>query len=172
MANGEIYEKNLSNASGIGSGDYLRTVNSNNESEKINYTLLAKAIIEQWTGSTLAGSAQSVKSAIDSLNSNSAIDANSYLEPVEAGANALTRFMRSHNVAIISIKTVVRSHTEDDVIATIPEDYRPSVVVYGVGTCGGEPLVLRLSTSGVIDIWSFTNRPKTGALYGVITWTY
>lgn len=71
MANGEIYEKNLSNASGIGSGDYLRTVNSNNESEKINYTLLAKAIIEQWTGSTLAGSAQSVKSALDSLNSNS-----------------------------------------------------------------------------------------------------
>jgi hypothetical protein len=31
--------------------------------------LLAKAIIEQWTGSTLAGSAQSVKSALDSLNS-------------------------------------------------------------------------------------------------------
>lgn len=67
MANGEIYEKNLSNASGIGSGDYLRTVNSNNESEKINYTLLAKAIIEQWAGSTLAGSAQTVKSAIDAL---------------------------------------------------------------------------------------------------------
>ena len=67
MANGEIYEKNLSNASGIGSGDYLRTVNSNNESEKINYTLLAKAIVEQWAGSTLAGSAQTVKSAIDAL---------------------------------------------------------------------------------------------------------
>jgi hypothetical protein len=69
MANGEIYEKNLSNASGIGSGDYLRTVNSNNESEKIDYTLLAKAIIEQWAGSSLAGSAQSVKSAINTLNS-------------------------------------------------------------------------------------------------------
>lgn len=74
MANGEIYEKNLSNASGIGSGDYLRTVNSNNESEKINYTLLAKAIIEQWTGSTLAGSSQSVKSAVDMLNNRSKLN--------------------------------------------------------------------------------------------------
>lgn len=60
-------ETTLPNASGIGSGDYLRTVNSNNESEKINYTLLAQAIIEQFTGSTLAGSSQSVKSAVNML---------------------------------------------------------------------------------------------------------
>lgn len=36
---------------------------------KIDYNALAKAIIEQYTGSSLAGSAQSVKAALDSLNS-------------------------------------------------------------------------------------------------------
>lgn len=38
--------------------------------KKINYTDLAKAIIEQYNASQLAGSAQSVKSALDVLNSN------------------------------------------------------------------------------------------------------
>lgn len=37
---------------------------------KIDYTALAKAIIEQYNGSTLAGSAQSVQAALNSLNSN------------------------------------------------------------------------------------------------------
>lgn len=38
---------------------------------KIDYTALAKAIIEQYNGSTLAGSAQSVQTALNSLNSKS-----------------------------------------------------------------------------------------------------
>ena len=37
---------------------------------KIDYTALARAIIEQYNGSTLAGSAQSVQAALNSLNSN------------------------------------------------------------------------------------------------------
>ena len=36
---------------------------------KIDYTALARAIIEQYNGSTLAGSAQSVQAALNSLNS-------------------------------------------------------------------------------------------------------
>ena len=39
--------------------------------KKISYTDLAKAIIEQYNASQLAGSAQSVKSALDALNSKS-----------------------------------------------------------------------------------------------------
>lgn len=167
-----IKESALTAITSIAQSDFIRAVTSAGASRRITLANLAKAIVESYTGSSLAGSSQSVKSAIDSLNSKSTIDANSYLESAEAGANAQTRFMRSHNVAIISIKTEIRSHTEDDVIATIPEGYRPSAVIYGVGTCGGEPLVLRLSTSGVIDIWSFPNKPKTGALFGILTWTY
>lgn len=43
---------------------------NDNALQKIDYDLLAKAIIEQYTGSTLGGSARSLKTAIDALNSN------------------------------------------------------------------------------------------------------
>lgn len=42
---------------------------NDNALQKIDYDLLAKAIIEQYTGSTLGGSARSLKTAIDALNS-------------------------------------------------------------------------------------------------------
>ena len=61
---------NLSNKSGsLTSSDKFVLDNGTNVM-KIDYNALAKAIIEQYTGSTLAGSAQSVKAALDALNSN------------------------------------------------------------------------------------------------------
>lgn len=50
----------------IASGGYLATDNGT-QTTKIDYDKLAKAIIEQYSGSTLAGSAQSVKAALDGL---------------------------------------------------------------------------------------------------------
>ena len=62
---------NLSNKSGsLTSSDKFVLDNGTNVM-KIDYNALAKAIIEQYTGSTLAGSAQSVKAALDTLNSKS-----------------------------------------------------------------------------------------------------
>ena len=65
-------DKNINtstSATAIASGDSLLVSKSNTTLQKIDYNLLAKAIIEQYTGSTLAGSAQSLKSALDALNS-------------------------------------------------------------------------------------------------------
>lgn len=60
---------NLSTKSGsLSSSDKFVTDNGTAVT-KIDYNALAKAIIEQYTGSTLAGSAQSVKAALDALNS-------------------------------------------------------------------------------------------------------
>lgn len=60
---------NLSTKSGsMSSSDKFVTDNGTTVT-KIDYNALAKAIIEQYTGSTLAGSAQSVKAAFDALNS-------------------------------------------------------------------------------------------------------
>jgi len=62
---------NLSNKSGNpSSSDYL-VLDDGTTVTKIDYNKLAKAIIENYAASTLAGSAQSVKAALDSLNSNS-----------------------------------------------------------------------------------------------------
>ena len=56
-------------ATAVAAGDSLLVSKSNTALQKIDYNLLAKAIIEQYTDSTLAGSAQSLKSALDALNS-------------------------------------------------------------------------------------------------------
>lgn len=65
-----VKEKALTAASSIASGDFLRMVTSAGAARKIDYSKLAKAIVEEYNGSTIAGSAQTLKAALDSLNSN------------------------------------------------------------------------------------------------------
>ena len=60
----QIHE--LPDVTAIGSGGYFATDNGS-QTTKIDYDALAKAIIEQYSASTLAGSAQSVKSALDGI---------------------------------------------------------------------------------------------------------
>jgi hypothetical protein len=63
------FESGLGVKSSLGTGDYIRVVGSDNASYKQLVSDVAKKIIENYTGSSLAGSSQSVKSALDSLNS-------------------------------------------------------------------------------------------------------
>lgn len=60
----QIHE--LPDVTAIGSGGYFATDNGS-QTTKIDYDALAKAIIEQYSASTLAGSAQSVKAALDGV---------------------------------------------------------------------------------------------------------
>lgn len=69
----DVYEQNLASKSTLTTTDYIRVVGSDNVSYKQLVSDVAKKIIENYTGSTLAGSAQSVKSAVDSLNSKTMI---------------------------------------------------------------------------------------------------
>lgn len=66
----DTYEKNLSQKSTLTTSDYIRVVGSDNESYKQLVSDVAKKIIEDYAGSSLAGSSQSVKSAIDAVNNN------------------------------------------------------------------------------------------------------
>lgn len=65
----DVKEQNLSSKSSLTVSDYLRVVGSDDVSYKQLVSDVAKKIIENYAGSTLAGSAQSVQSAIDALNS-------------------------------------------------------------------------------------------------------
>lgn len=65
----DVYEKNLSQKTTLAMTDYLRVVGSNNVSYKQLVSDVANKIITQYTGASLAGSNQSVKAALDSLNS-------------------------------------------------------------------------------------------------------
>ena len=62
-------EKNLTTVTSVAAADFARIVTSAGASVKATAANLAKYIIETYNGSTVAGSAQSVKSALDSLNS-------------------------------------------------------------------------------------------------------
>lgn len=70
--------KDLPATARVGSGSYILLDHEVDGTTKIDYDRLAKAIIENFTGSELAGSGQSLKSAIDALDawttSNSADD--------------------------------------------------------------------------------------------------
>lgn len=54
----------------IDASDQLFVSDGGTALAKIDYNVLAKAIIEQYTGSSVAGKAQSLKAALDTLNSN------------------------------------------------------------------------------------------------------
>ena len=60
----------VTSATAIATGDSLMVSKSNTTLQKIDYNLLAKAIIEQYTGSSVAGKSQTLKDALDALNSN------------------------------------------------------------------------------------------------------
>lgn len=63
-------EKNLTAVTSVAAADFLRVVTSAGASVKATAANLAKYVIETYNGSSVAGSSQSVKSALDSLNSN------------------------------------------------------------------------------------------------------
>lgn len=62
-------ERNLPSKTTLTTSDYIRVVGSDNASYKQLVSDVAQKIIEDYTGSSLAGSSQSVKSALDALNS-------------------------------------------------------------------------------------------------------
>ena len=66
-----IKESALNAITSIAQSDYIRAVTSAGASRRVTVANLAKAIIESYTGSSLAGENQSVKSALDALNSKS-----------------------------------------------------------------------------------------------------
>ena len=67
----DTYEKDLAQKSSLTVNDFIRVVGTDNVSYKQLVSDVAKKVIENYTGSSLAGSSQSVKSALDALNSKS-----------------------------------------------------------------------------------------------------
>ena len=64
-----IKESALSAITSITQSDFIRAVTAAGASRRLTVANLAKAIIESYTGSSLGGANQSVKAALDALNS-------------------------------------------------------------------------------------------------------
>lgn len=69
MADTYFDEKDLGRKSSLSVNDFIRIVGTDNASYKQLISDVAKAIIENYSGSNVAGANQSVKAALDSLNS-------------------------------------------------------------------------------------------------------
>lgn len=103
----DVYEQNLPSKANLNvstTGDYIRVVGNDNNSYKQLVNDVAKKIIENYTNSSLAGSSQSVKSALDSLNSKTkkglVVQAGaSYALPLENGAAYLITMTTSSDTS-------------------------------------------------------------------------
>lgn len=70
----DVYEQNLPQKTNLTTNDYVRVVGSDDVSYKQPLSDVAQKTIENYAGSTLAGSTQSVKGAIDGLKSSATAD--------------------------------------------------------------------------------------------------
>ena len=63
----DVYEKSLTEATSVAPGDKVRVVMSDETSQNADLSVVAKAILETYSGTSLAGNTQSVKQAVDGL---------------------------------------------------------------------------------------------------------
>jgi hypothetical protein len=114
-------EKNLAAVTSVAAADFLRIVTSAGASVKATAANLAKYVIETYNGSSVAGSSQSVKDALDSLNSKSDVPTSS-VGTIVSWSNV----RRSGNTVTlafaIDMTQTVSGFTE---IANVPQGFRP-----------------------------------------------
>lgn len=110
---------NLSNKSGNPSSSDYFVLDDGTTVTKIDYNKLAKAIIENYAGSTVAGSAQSVKAALDSLNSK------------------IPTRVKYRVASATAISWAGRYYQDVDVSSVIPSNKRIASVTLGSATEGG-----------------------------------
>ena len=156
-----IKESALTAITSIAQSDFIRAVTSAGASRRITIANLAKAIIEQYTGSSLAGSSQSVKSAIDSLNSKTATSVaqpSSTPEAITLGATWDVYALHDSHFATLQMNfnvTAATSGTNIDVV-TLPAAVKPKRSVYKIAiTQSGSPYILNVTVGGVLRLYFF-----------------
>lgn len=104
--------------------DYIMGMSGTAEYKAL-VSAVAKKIVEDYAGSSLAGSNQSVKSALDTLNSK--VDFSSSVSTSHTKASAF-KFVKIGNVVNATIAlTLTSALSAWDVVAVIPSGYRPLV---------------------------------------------
>lgn len=163
----DTYEQNLSQKGTLTVNDYIRVVGSDNASYKQLVSDVAKKIIENYTGSSLAGSSQSVKSALDALNSKTAY-ASFDLKDVLPLTDRSGRVMKSGSQISLYAQIGSLSLTSgSNTIGTLSNYYPSSTEIcvcgfVGIGTVTGTPVRVTIDTSGVIKC--FAPSSLTGTL--------
>lgn len=167
-----IKESALTAITSIAQSDFIRAVTSAGASRRITLANLAKAVVEQYTGSSLAGSSQSIKSAIDSLNSKTTYSsyplANYFTRNTETTGDASGRIIKFGNcVTIVAQVGGVAVTSSGGVVIGNLTNYAPSayevhgVGMIGTGSNGGTPVRLNVATNGDITVYGTTSTTAT-----------
>ncbi len=142
-----VKEKALTAASSIASGDFLRMVTSAGAARKIDYSKLAKAIVEEYNGSTIAGSAQTLKVALDSLNSK--INGGSWVNI----SDSPVAYCKRGGMVIVKITNATAGTTWTE-LATLPSGYTPNASITAAGAAGSNGRLhmgVTIGTNGLIQ---------------------
>lgn len=136
-------------------GDFF-VLDDGTTAQKVDFDTLAGAVIEAYDGATLAGTAQSVQSAFNSINSNKeSVDTNGAYTTLTSGIY----YIKKHGfVNVFAHKTGItlsaRSWTD---VATLPVGYRPSTTIYAatvLGNNGAVPAYVRVHSGGGIGLYA------------------
>lgn len=146
-------EKNLTAVTSVAAADFLRVVTSAGASAKATAANLAKYVIETYNGSSVAGSSQSVKNALDSLNSKTT-DEVSKISSISGGTLDSNALIKVGNTVFGSARLYSISTAANGNFFTIPSGFRPTqptrtsayMFINGVST----PMLATINTDGTV----------------------
>ena len=162
-------ERNMTNVTSVAAADFVRVVTSAGASVKGTMENFAKSLLTTaFSGLSLGGSQQSVKDALDSLNSNS--DQNL----TTSYASEMTCFKRG-NVGFLRIRDPkgLASGTSTTV-ATLPVGYRPEANINHYlptrGSSYSAGVGVIIGANGSIDLYNYTSSTGTINAQGIIAY--
>lgn len=143
-------EKNLTAVTSVAAADFARVITSAGASVKATFANVAKYIIETYNGSTVAGSAQSVKSALDSLNSKTTVRNVSY----NFGGKSWI-FYKVDRIVVVFAPSDITSASAgtNDITTSLPAEYRPPTQTYIKSQNSNDGMFLSVSASGLVRLY-------------------
>lgn len=186
MADQIITERPIKQQSGFNLNSYLLGLDA--DSYRILISDLAKKIVEDYSGSTLAGSAQAVKTALDSIDSTigntamgttattitgaiaehesdiSTLNSKTALSNVKyLGDDRHVRYRRTGNICIVEVEGYTVASTGNLSLGTLPVEDRPLTTAQAILKIGTSPVSGWITqSSGVV----YVSAPTTGNLAG------
>ena len=149
-----IKESALNAIAALTNSDFVRMVTSAGASRKATLQTIAQHIIENYAGSTLAGSQQSVKSALDALNSNVVGGA---FTNIATDYTAAVYYQKRSGWVFVRGQGLHTNLTAGNytILATLPTGHRPPIeITFSCSAMGSTDVYIgRINTSGQVQIY-------------------
>lgn len=124
---------------------------------------VAKCIINDYKGLSLAGTAQSVKSALDSLNSE---NFQSQVTFAEGESPAHAHFYKAGKICYVYYQGTAKTHSANDALFTLPAGYRPATQTYAIFSKNANAYgTILINTDGSVKVAMISDATTPGRIY-------